>query len=353
MSIYIQAAAQISIQEPLCDAWFEHPIYYSERYQRAIDPDFKTFINPMIARRMGKLLKRAIVTSAKVTTSSDIKDIDAIVTGTGLGCIENTEKFLQAMVNEGEDFLQPTFFMQSTHNTISSQIALHLKCHGYNSTYSHRGISFESALMDVYQQFTIKSIQNALIGAHDEMTPDYFTLLDQAGFWKKENINESILRQHNSTGSFSGESSVSFMLENQKKEHSLCEIKSVDLLFKPSITRLRDSLDELLNKNNLNMHDIDAVFVGLNGDCQNDAVYLELQNSLFPTTPLCWYKHLFGESFSASGLGMYVASKCLQNNCIPQHLFYHPHEQITNIKNILVYHHFLNKDHSLILLSKC
>ncbi|MDD4848638.1 MAG: beta-ketoacyl synthase chain length factor [Bacteroidales bacterium] len=353
MNLYIQAASQISIQEPLCEDWFEHPIFYEERYQRAIDPDFKMYIPPMVARRMGKLLKRALVTSSNVVENSATQKIDAIITGSGLGCIENTEKFLQAMVQEGEDFLQPTFFMQSTHNTISSQIALHLKCHGYNSTYSHRGTSFESGLLDAFQQISLQRIDNALVGGHDEMTPDYFTLLDQIGYWKKGAINSETLRNSDSDGSFSGETSVSFMIENRKKEFSLCEIKAVDLLYKPSIERMQTAVDDLLKNHHLTLQDIDSVFVGISGDVQNDTIYRTMKNKIFQNRPLCWYKHLFGESFSASGLGMYAAAICLQKNCIPEHLFYHPQKPMNGINNILVYNHFQNKDHSLILLSSC
>ena len=49
------------------------------------------------------------------------------------------------MATFGENCLKPSLFMQSTHNTIGSLIGIVLKCHGYNNTYSHEGISFESA----------------------------------------------------------------------------------------------------------------------------------------------------------------------------------------------------------------
>ena len=63
----------------------------------------------MVARRLGKLLKRAIVT-AKQALGETIPE--AIITGTGLGCIENTEKFLVSMLENDEEYLQPTYFMQ-------------------------------------------------------------------------------------------------------------------------------------------------------------------------------------------------------------------------------------------------
>ena len=49
--IYIQAAEQISIQNPLCEDWMSNPVYPSEPYMRSIDPDFKTFLSPLESRR--------------------------------------------------------------------------------------------------------------------------------------------------------------------------------------------------------------------------------------------------------------------------------------------------------------
>ena len=105
----------------------------------------------------------------------------------------------------------------------------------------------------------------------------------------------------------------------------------------------------MLKTNNLTMKDIDTVVVGISGDKENDDVY----KCLFPDKNLVWYKHIFGESYTASGLGIYVATTILKNGCIPQHLLYTKNEKISDVKNILVYNHFQNKDHSLTLLSSC
>ena len=117
---------------------------------------------------MSKILKRTVCTSIDALNKSGIDHPDAIITGTGMGCMENSEKFLIDLSRYGESCLKPTLFMQSTHNTISSLIAIILKCYGYNNTYSHKGISFESALLDAWMQIRSGMIRNALIGAHDE-----------------------------------------------------------------------------------------------------------------------------------------------------------------------------------------
>ena len=74
------------------------------------------------------------------------------------------------MCREGESGLSPTAFMQSTHNTIGSMVAIALGCHGYNCTYSQDGVSFESALLDAVMQLESGEAGNSLVGAHDEIT---------------------------------------------------------------------------------------------------------------------------------------------------------------------------------------
>ena len=181
--IYIRSAAQISVQKPLCEDWMTNPVPCSEPYLRSLDPDFKPFLNPMQARRMGLILKRAAAVSLAALNEAGTECPDAIFTGTGLGCMENTENFLAAMCRDGEEMLPPTYFMMSTHNTISSAVAILLRCHGCNCTYSQKDISFESALLDAFIQLQSGRISNALVGAHDETTPATYDLLKGAGYF--------------------------------------------------------------------------------------------------------------------------------------------------------------------------
>lgn len=44
--------------------------------------------------------------------------------------------------------LKPTYFMQSTHNTIGSNIAIKTHCHGYNITYTQGEDSLDWAIRD-------------------------------------------------------------------------------------------------------------------------------------------------------------------------------------------------------------
>ena len=128
-SVKILSAKQISIQNPLSEEWMENPLSYTEDYVRAVDPDFKQFISAGDARRMGKLLKRALATSLSALQEGGIENPDAIITGTGFGSIENTELFLDALVREGEQLLKPTQFMQSKSATATTQHTLRRVSH--------------------------------------------------------------------------------------------------------------------------------------------------------------------------------------------------------------------------------
>jgi len=78
----------------------------------------------------------------------------------------------------------PTAFMQSTHNTVASLIAIYTGNHGYNNTYAHRTVSFECALQDAWLQLRTGRLRTALICANDEITefqqqhPHFFGQMD-------------------------------------------------------------------------------------------------------------------------------------------------------------------------------
>lgn len=256
------------------------------------------------------------------------------------------------MLNNNEECLSPTAFMQSTHNTIASQIALHLKCHGYNSTYSHRGTSFDSSLWDAYTLLQKGEINNAIVGAHEEMSLEYFKMLQKAGYFTYDDISEAQLKLHQNTGSLSGSCAVNMFVSRQK-EDSHCAISFMKMFYKADSQTLRKNLLNQLEQLHLTINDIDAVVMGLNGDKDNDAAYLDFAQVVDSSMPIVWYKHLFGESYCASALGVYVGATCLQRQTIPAHLLYNKDRAINHIKHILVYNHFENKDQSLILLSLC
>ena len=294
-SVKILSAKQISIQNPLTEEWMENPLGYTEDYVRAVDPDFKQFISAGDARRMGKLLKRALATSLSALQEGGIENPDAIITGTGFGSIENTELFLDALVREGEQLLKPTQFMQSTHNTASSLIGIHTKCHGYNSTYSQKGFSFDSALYDAWMQFRIGRIESALVGSHDEMSPVFSGFVRKAGHVKE--------------GEICSEAAVSVLLADSG-DAAYCSLEGVKLFDTPSQDTLRQVLADMTAGG------IDAVMTGMSGNAENDSWYGFL-DAMLPGVPQLRYKPLFGVNFSSSAIGFYASACCLKKGSVP------------------------------------
>ncbi|MDR2691363.1 MAG: beta-ketoacyl synthase chain length factor [Dysgonamonadaceae bacterium] len=335
--IYLSSAKQISVQPPLTDSWMDAPIHCQDRYVRAVDPDYRQYFSPNEARRYGKILKRALLVSRRTLDEAGIQNPDAIITGTGFGCVENTGLFLNAMLREGEKFLQPTHFMQSTHNTIGSLIAIDRQSYGYNSTCLHKGISFECALLDAYIQLNNKQIQTALVGAHDEMTPNYYRFLRQTGYFDD--------------CCFSGETAVAMLLSAEKGDKTLCLLEEIEMVYTGNITEYQFLNDFRFLKES---DEIDAVMTGIGGNRANDAVYRDICSALFPNKKLLRYKHLFGESYTAPAFGVYAAAICLLQQRIPAHLFTDPgNGEQKGIKKILCYSQFEGKTHSFILLSSC
>ena len=171
-------------------------VYLHARYELKPgdpEPDFRSLFSVMEARRMGRLLKRAVWTASEALKEAGIDVPDAVIIGTDYGCIENSEAFLKALKGIDDAPMKPTHFMQSTHNTISSLIAIRLGAHGYNATYSHRGRSFESALQDAWTQIALGDIDTALVGWFDEMTPALADSLSKQGIEPKEHALAVVL----------------------------------------------------------------------------------------------------------------------------------------------------------------
>ena len=174
--------------------------------------EYSRYLPPMKARRMGKLQKRALVTALKSMEISGIGEPDAILNGTAMGCMENTVQMLNGLATEGEAMNMPTCFMQSTHNTVASMIAIYTKNHGYNTTYSHRTVSFELALQDALMRLRTGRIRTALVCANDELTE---LQQQQPRFFGQLEVQDR---------------SEAWMLSVEPGEHPLYELENVQII---------------------------------------------------------------------------------------------------------------------------
>lgn len=143
--------------------------------------ELKEFVSPMESRRMGKLMKAAHLTSLRALKKAGIECPDAIITATSRGMLEISLQFLDDITSFGEELLKPTLFMQSTHNTLSSAIAIRTGCHGYNTTYSHGDESFDWAMRDAVRLIKTGKVNSVLVGSFDESTPSFSLIAERSG----------------------------------------------------------------------------------------------------------------------------------------------------------------------------
>ena len=141
--------------------------------------DYRQYLSAMEARRMTEQMRRIIVAARKVLEQAQVEMPDAIITGTEWGCMVNTMHFLDPLCREGEEGLKPTSFMQSTHNTVSSVVALQLKCHGYNSTFSHGADSFDHACRDAENLLHLGLAKTVLVLGFDEADERWNNILNK------------------------------------------------------------------------------------------------------------------------------------------------------------------------------
>ena len=324
--VFIQAAEQVSIQEPLSEQWMTEPLSYDEPLVKAQNPVFRDYMAANEARRMGGLMKRALVTTLKVLKETGIEHPDAIITGTCLGSLDYTERILDAMLENGEEALSPTHFMQSTHNTVGSALAIYTKTHGYNTTYSHGSISFDLTVQDAWMQMQLGKISTALVGGHDEMTEGYFSKLQQVNFVGVEGMVPC------------GEMAMSMLLNTNPSVDHLAELAGIRMSFRPSDEQLRQQLDSLLAQAGMTLDDVSLVMTGMNGNPANDQLYKPMLETLFADKPTMDYKRVFGENYPASALGLYAAAHLLK--------------QKDELKAILLLNLTLTGDCSIMLVKK-
>lgn len=148
--------------------------------------DIRKYVKPLEARRMGKLMKSSLLSSLEALEQAGVSCPDAIITGTEYGCLENSEKLLLQMLEEGEGMLKPTYFMQSTHNTIGSNIAIKTHCHGYNVTYTQEAHSLNWAMRDAQLLLASGKVNTVLVGCHDESAPVFAELMKKVAEDGKE-----------------------------------------------------------------------------------------------------------------------------------------------------------------------
>lgn len=328
-TIYIRKASCISPQPTFnADEFFSAWQPQKEGDQLpAVDPDYKALITDAgKRRRMGHLIKMGVSTSLNCLQENGTTTLpDAMMSATGMGGLDDTEKFLRCIIDNDEQLLNPSNFIQSTGNTFGGQTGLLLGHHGYNVTYAHGGFSMESALTDAIMQLTDGSISSALVTGADEITSTEYEAMRKMGFWR--------------SGRQMGEGSHSFLLSGER-DNSMCQIAEVRTQREIRNSSLSTELEVFANDNNRHWMEVDLVLTGC--DCDYDSIK-DLQESSFRVLD---YKQWCGQYATATGFGLWLGAEILNRGIAPTANGWIKHQ----LKTIVVYSEYRKNDYSFIML---
>ncbi len=348
--VYINGMGSVSAQPE--GAVFSGRIsIYEKNIFPAVAPNYKKYIPAMQLRRMSSGIKMGF-TAAKISLEqAGVECPDAIITGTGEGSKQDTEKFLQAMLEQEEEMLSPTSFIQSTHNTIGGQIALNLKCTGYNMTYSQNSASLESAFADAL--LLLKEdpdIKNVLAGGVDEISEKITGFQTLDGQVKKEEVNNLDLFHANTPGTIISEGAHFFCLSSGKKENSFAALNAVEIFNAKDPEEVSEKISAFLQRNAIDIEVPFTVLIGKNGDNRFDHFYTYLQEGIFLEMSQLAWKHLAGDYDTSTGFAVKTACEIFKKGYIPEILKLN---EITTASTgqILIYNQYLGENHSLVLVS--
>lgn len=353
MKVYIRSAASISPQKT-----FNNPLFFGEVVEYAgnrlncTEPDYNGIIDPKLTRRMSRIIKMSVASALACLNEAGIAKPEAIVTGTAYGCLEDTGTFLTNMVEQDEEPLSPVAFVQSTHNTIGAQIALLLKCNSYNNTFVNGSISFENALLDA-MMLLAENVDTVLVGGMDEITDMSYAILNRTGLYKRPPGSNLHLFKSASKGTIAGEGAAFFLLSDTASKNNLACIDAVSTFYKPAdIAETSRQIESFFAAQSIKINDIDLLITGNNGDTKNDEIYLQLKQLLFDGIPSINYKNLCGEYPVSTSFALWIGANIIKSNLIPESL--NPEGSVKDkIRRVLIYNHYQNMHHSLMLISSC
>lgn len=352
MAVYINSAAAISPQDTFWGSSspgvdFRHLKFNAltdKTYFNAIHPDYKQYINPTALRRMSPIIRMGLATARVCLEKAGLEKPDAILVGSGLGCVRDTAKFLNQVLDNQEVLLNPTAFIQSTHNTVSGQIALLLDCHGHNLTFSQNTLSFENALLEGMMLMD-EGRRYILLGGSDEIVEESYQLMEKNGC-----VHGPM-----------GEGSSFFVLSTEGSDKSLARVEALEIQNrKMEPGELKNQTMDFLASRGLQSSDLDFLISGRNGDELNETVHSQVEQ-LFPDEKLLGYKHLVGEYHTASAFAMWLGAQIIAQNQVPAAARLHKAEQgaqnnsgrgaTAPIRHVLLFNENGGRDFSWILLS--
>lgn len=314
------------------------------------EPVYEDWIDPRQLRRMSRIIRLGVTTGMMALREAQVPVPGGIVMGTGYGCMEDTGSFMTKMVSLREEALNPTPFIQSTHNTIGSQLALLLGCQAYNQTFTQGAFSFEHALLDAVLHVKEDPSRTLLAGGADEITDVSHALWKRFGVFREDGMRG--LGMYNAgTGVLHGEGAACFVLAGTPSATDSATVEGVEMVYKPSQAVLEQRLTQFLAGAGITAADVDVVLVGAGGHAHDDAVVLDLCRTAFANSSRGFYKHLCGEYPVASAFACWLGADMLRSGQVPDGIL--SVDAGRSPRYVLVANQYFGTHYSFVLLRSC
>lgn len=339
----------ISAQDTYTNAIFEDGAkVHTDRQYWAVEPKYKGMVPLNLLRRMSKSVRMGVGTG--IPLIDKYKDIDGIIIGSANGSIKKSISFLNQIVEYNEGTLTPTDFIQSTSNSIAGTLALMGKITGYNNTHVNNGIAFEAAVLDALLLFEEGETNRLLLGGVEEISQANYNVDVLRGMFKEEEVDSTQLLQSGTPGTVSGEGAAMFVVDAKASDDSLARIIDVDQICHANKEEVVAKAELFLQRNGLSVDDIDALFLGYNGDNRTDYYYEHLQESLFPNQGVFVYKNLVADYYTVSSFAVWLAANYFAGKKLPASTVW----KATNkaINKVLIYNHYEGTQHGFILMER-
>ena len=134
------------------------------------------------------------------------------------------------------------------------------------------------------------------------------------------------------------------MLNAEPVPEALCKITFFKRCYRPTSSTLAAIAAEVGH--------IDAVMTGISGMDATTTAQLQEVADLFPSTPLLQFKNIFGESYSAYGLGIYATAHILHQQRFPEEMLILGYNRPVSLQRILVLNQIGGKDYTFTVLEK-
>ncbi|MEJ1240392.1 beta-ketoacyl synthase chain length factor [Chryseolinea sp. T2] len=350
--IYINGTACISPQRTFDGFALNDPVNYTSNVLTCVTPDFKAYLPAAQLRRLGRMLRVGLTTSIICLRNSGVTAPDGIITATGYGFLEDTERFLREIIERKERQLTPTHFMQGTYNALAGIVGLSLHCTGYNNTYVSKGYALGSALDDAIIQIRDAAELNLLVGAYDEAVSVQYKSVARDGHFKKEQIDSLKLFEHQTQGSLQGEGAAFFLLSGIQTAQTICRLTGHYGLFQPSADELKNELESFLSSHNTSLAELDLWIAGFSGDVDRDQNLRALAEGTLSSIPQARFKHLTGEYCTADGFALWLGANIVKSQSVPASIMTPPSRTPGRIKKVLIVNHYLDRNYNFFLLDR-